>query len=152
MNEDIQILGKKVNVLRKIYNKYKKQNIIDEIELKECLCDILSWTEICIKNVKNLSNIEMEVISAIKYVNNMKKHSTSVYKYNLSSLALYPSENLYPSDTLYPSDFNIWWDSLPLDNPEFNNQYKNYNKHLEGKEIYGTINDVYTIIRRHYIK
>jgi hypothetical protein len=151
MNDDIQILEKKVNNFNKFYNKYKNQNSIDEIELKECLCDILSWTEICIKNIQNLSNIEMEIISAIKYANNMKKHSTSIYKYNLSSLALYPSDDLYPSNTLYPSDFNIWWSSLPLDNTKFNNQYKNYNKHLKEKDIHATINNIYSIIKNHYI-
>lgn len=151
MEEDLQILEKKVHIFNELYQKYKKKNSIDEIELKEILCDILSWMEICIKKVKNTDNTERKIISGIKYVNNLKKHSTSIFKYNLSSYALFPSKSLYPSPNLYPSDFNIWWNSLPLDNSDYENQYRNYNKYLKDKELYKTINDIYMIIKQHYI-
>lgn len=42
MSEDILILEKKINTFNNLYDKYKKQNSIDTIELKECLCDILT--------------------------------------------------------------------------------------------------------------
>ena len=48
MNEDFLILEKKVSNFNTLYEKYKKQNSIDYIELKECLCDILTWFEICL--------------------------------------------------------------------------------------------------------
>lgn len=150
MKEDIQILDKKINIFNERYQKYKEQNSIDEVEFKEILCDVLSWMEICIKRVENLNRIEAGKKSAIKYANNIKKHSVSIYTYNLNSYAKYPSNNLYPSPNVYPSDFNIWWNTLPLDDSQFTNQYKNYNKYLKGKEIYNSINEIYTIIKKHY--
>lgn len=150
MSNDIKILLKKIDILNKNYYKYKEQNHIDETEFNECLCDVLSWMEICIKKIQILNVIEGEKISAIKYANNMKKHSVSIYKYNLNSYALFPSDNLYPSNYLYPIDFNIYWNSLPLDNDKFKNQYNNYNKHLKLKEVHQTINDVCKIIIDNY--
>ncbi len=146
MNNDINTLLKKINTFKEKYQEYKNQNKIDEIELYECLCDILSWIEICIKSINLEDEIQNEKISAIKYANNMKKHSISIFKYNLNTYALYPSDSLYPSNNLYPSDFQIYWNKLPLDNVRFKNQYKNYLKHLEGKGILETIDEIYTII------
>jgi hypothetical protein len=68
----------------------------------------------------------------------------------LRTFALYPSSGLFPSENLYPSDFNIFWNTLPLDNPKFANQYNNYLKHLKGKEMLPTLNDVYNIIKKYY--
>ena len=146
MNNDIKVLLKKIDIFKEKYEEYKKQNKVDEFELNECLCDVLSWIEICIKRINATEKEQSEKISAIKYVNNMKKHSISIYKYNLNIHALYPSDNLYPFNDLYPSDFKIYWNNLPLDNINFNNQYKNYKKYLEGKEILETIDDIYRIV------
>lgn len=146
MNNDRNTLLKKINIFKEKYAEYKNQNKINEVELNECLCDILSWIEICIKRVNLVDEVNNEKLSAIKYANNMKKHSVSIYKYNLNTYALYPSNSLYPSNNLYPSDFKIFWNKLPLDNIKFNNQYNNYKKHLEGKEILETIEDIYIII------
>lgn len=58
MNDDIDILEKKIKVFNNLYNKYKKMNFVDETELKEIVCDILGWFEICLKNTYNLNKIE----------------------------------------------------------------------------------------------
>lgn len=146
MNNDINTLLKKINIFKEKYQEYKNQNKIDEIELYECICDILSWVEICIKNVNIEDEVQNEKISAIKYANNMKKHSVSIFQYNLNTYALYPSDTLYPSNNLYPSDFKIYWNKLPLDNAKFKNQYRNYLKYLDGKGILETIEEIYIII------
>ena len=57
---------------------------------------------------------------------------------------------LYPSVGLYPSTFNIFWNSLPLDNSKFTNQYNNYKKHFEGKDLYSSLNEMFNIIKSHY--
>ena len=150
MNEDISILEKKIADFNTLYEKYKKQNSIDNIELKECLCDILTWFEICLKTSSNFNSLESEKVSGIKYANNVKKHSISIFKYTLQTYALFPSNNLYPSASLYPSDFNIFWNSLPLDNSKFVNQYNNYKKHFESKELYSSLNEMFNIIKSHY--
>lgn len=149
MNEDILILEKKIADFNTLYEKYKKQNSIDNIELKECLCDILTWFEICLKTSSNFNSLESEKVSGIKYANNVKKHSISIFKYTLQTYALFPSNNLYPSVSLYPSDFNIFWNSLPLDNSKFVNQYNNYEKHFESKELYSSLNEMFNIIKSH---
>ncbi|MCI8353436.1 MAG: hypothetical protein HFJ58_07760 [Clostridia bacterium] len=149
MNEDILILEKKIADFNTLYEKYKKQNSIDNIELKECLCDILTWFEICLKTSSNFNSLESEKVSGIKYANNVKKHSISIFKYTLQTYALFPSNNLYPSVSLYPSDFNIFWNSLPLDNSKFVNQYNNYKKHFESKELYSSLNEMFNIIKSH---
>ena len=133
MNEDILILEKKIANFNTLYKKYKKQNSIDNIELKECLCDILTWFEICLKTSNNFNSLESEKVSGIKYANNVKKHSISIFKYTLQTYALFPSDGLFLSDNLYPSDFNIFWNSLPLDNSKFVNQYNNYKNTLKLK-------------------
>lgn len=150
MDEDILILEKKITGFNTLYDKYKKQNAIDNRELKECLCDILTWFEICLKTCNNFNSLENEKVSGIKYANNIKKHSISIFKYTLQTYALFPSDDLYPSDTLYPSDFNIFWNSLPLDNSKFVNQYNNYKKCFEGKELYSGLNEMFNIIKSHY--
>lgn len=150
MNEDILILEKKIADFNTLYEKYKKQNSINNIELKECLCDILTWFEICLKTSSNFNSLESEKVSGIKYANNIKKHSISIFKYTLQTYALFPSNNLYPSASLYPSDFNIFWNSLPLDNSKFVNQYNNYKKHFESKELYSSLNVMFNIIKSHY--
>ena len=150
MNEDILILEKKINNFNNLYNKYKKQNSVDPIELKEYLCDILTWFEICLKTSTNFNSLESEKVSGIRYANNVKKHSLSIFKYTPQTYALYPSNELYPSVGLYPSTFNIFWNSLPLDNSKFTNQYNNYKKHFEGKDLYSSLNEMFNIIKSHY--
>lgn len=149
MDEDISILEKKIAYFNTLYDKYRNQNSIDNIELKECLCDILTWFEICLKTSSNFNSLESEKVSGIKYANNMKKHSISIFKYTLQTYALFPSNHLHPLVSLYPRDFNIFWNSLPLDNPKFTNQYNNYHKHFEGKELYSSINEIFNIIKSH---
>ena len=109
--------------------------------MKEIICDILSWFEICLKNVSNLSEQGRKKISAIKYVNNMKKHSISIYTYILQTYCI------YPSSCVYPSTFNICWSNLPLDKRKYINQYNNYNECLKGKKIYKTINEILDIVK-----
>lgn len=147
MKDDLLILQKKVELFNTKYFEYKKQNIVDDIQLKEIICDILSWFEICLKNVSNLSEQDRKKISAIKYVNNMKKHSISIYTYTLQTYCIYPSDNLYPSSCVYPSTFNICWSNLPLDKRKYINQYNNYNECLKGKNIYKTINEILDIVK-----
>lgn len=149
MSDDILILEKKITDFNTLYDKYKKQNSIDNIELKECLCDILTWFEICLKTSNNFNSLESEKVSGIRYANNLKKHSVSIFKYTLQTYAIFPSNNLYPSVSLYPSDFNIFWNSLPLDNSNFVNQYNNYKKYFEGKELYLSLNEMFSIIKSH---
>jgi len=152
MSDDILILEKKLKDFITLFdnNKYKNQNFTIDIELKENFYDLLGWFEVCIKKLDNLTKLDEEKISAIKYANNMKKHSNSIFRHTLETLALYPSSDLFPSETLYPSDFNIFWNTLPLDNQRFVNQYNNYLKHLEGKEILPTLNEIFTIIKKYY--
>lgn len=47
MNDDIIILEKKIDIFNNLYNKYKTMNFVDETDLKEIVCDILGWFEIC---------------------------------------------------------------------------------------------------------
>jgi hypothetical protein len=150
MDDNILILEKKIKDFNILYNKYKTQNCIIDAELKECLYDLLGWFEVCFKKIDNLIKLDEEKISAVKYANNIKKHSNSIFRYTLRTFALYPSSGLFPSKNLYPSDFNIFWNTLPLDNPKFANQYNNYLKHLKGKEMLPTLNDVYNIIKKYY--
>ena len=58
MNDDIIILEKKIDIFNNLYNKYKTMNFVDETDLKEIVCDILGWFEICLKNTHNLNKIE----------------------------------------------------------------------------------------------
>lgn len=150
MNDDINILEKKINIFNSLYNEYKKMNFIDETELKECVCDILGWFEICLKNTCSLNKIEKEKISGIRHANNVKKHSKSIFEYTLQTYALFPSDDLYPSENLFPSDFNIFWISLPLDDPKFTHQFNCYKLYFEGKNLYSTINEVFNIIKTHF--
>lgn len=150
MNEEIIILDKKIEIFNRNYMKYKENNCIDNIELKESLFDVLSWFEICFKNMNQLNNSEQNKKRAIAYANNMKKHSVSIFEYTLNTLALYPSDDLFPSNDLYPSEFIIYWNELPLDKRGFINQYKCYNTFLKGKDIYTSINEIYMIIKKYY--
>lgn len=149
-NDDLKILDKKINEFNKLYKDYKTNNKIDELELKEIIYDILNHFEICLKGVNNLNKEDIKIISAIKYANNIKKHSKSIFDHTLKTLALYPSDNLYPSDSLYPSEFKIWWNDLPLDSSKYVLQYKNYNNYLKNKDVYKTINEIYKIIKINY--
>lgn len=149
MNHNIKILIKKVEELHKLYNKWKKNNRIDELQLQEHLYDILSWLEVSFKSVNNLSEYESQLVSAFKYANNVKKHSTSIFKHSLNTYPLYPSVNHFPSNALVPSTFNIWWNVLPLDNMTYQNQYSNYNKFLKNKNILSTIDEITKIIISH---
>lgn len=150
MNNDLLILEKKINMFNALYTNYKKQNSINDLELKEIICDVLNWLEICLKNTKTPNKLELEKISGFRHINNIRKHNSNIYKYTLHSLALYPSNDLYPSDTLYPSDFNIYWDTFQLDNAKYINQYNNYKKHFNGVNVYSSINEIYSIIKKHY--
>lgn len=150
MDDDLFILEKKIKDINELYNKCKIQNWIIDRELKECLYDLLGWFEICFKKLKGLNKLDEEKVSAIKYANNVKKHSESIFRHTTETFALYPSSDLFPSKDLYPSDFNIFWNTLPLDNPKYTNQYNNYSKHLEGKEIIPTLDEIFTIIKKYY--
>lgn len=109
------------------------------MEFKELICDILSYIEMSIKSMRDLQQEEGKKISAIKYVNNLKKHSTAIFKYGLKSYSLYPSKHLYPSKNLHPSKFGIYGNELPVDNKKFRKQYDTYNEYLKGKEIFEII-------------
>ena len=109
--------------------------------------DVLSWIEVCIKNISKEDKERRGKLSAIRYANNLKKHSTTVFRYNLNSYPLYSSSDLYPSNALYPSEFNIYWNKLPLDNDRYNNQHNNCIKYLEGKEVLKTIDEIYKIVK-----
>lgn len=148
MKSNVVFLEKKINILKEKYLVYQSNNSVNNNELYECLCDILSWFEICIKNIDEIyDSKERGKISAIKYANNMKKHSSSIFEYTLKEYALLPSDNLYPSDNLLPSDFNIVWNILPLDDSKYKNQFKNYKKYLRGRNILETVEDIYSIIK-----
>ena len=120
------------------------------MELTECLYDILGWFEVCLKKITTLDKVEDEKISGIRFANNIKKHSTSLFRYTLQTFALFPSGSLFPSENLYPSDFNIFWNSLPLDNVKYKNQYNNYVKHFKDKDLYPTLNEIFAIIKKYY--
>ena len=149
MNVNLRILSSRISRLREIYHTYKTENSVNEVELYENLCDVLSWGEICIKQICEFRE-DSGIISAIKYANNMKKHSVSIYTYTLESYAIYPSQTSFPSENLFPSKFEIKWGKLPLDDTRFKNQYTNYNKYLKGKNIMTTIDKIYEIIERNY--
>ena len=150
MDSDLKILCKKMNIFNDTYNKFEEANRIDEDIFKECICDILSWMEICIKKINDFESEEMGIISAIRYVNNLKKHSLSIFKYTLESYCFYPCEDLYPGPDLYPLSFNVWWNELPLDQEKFIKQYENLNKYLKNKELYKSLNNIFEIINKHY--
>ncbi len=146
------ILDKKMEIFNNYYNKFKDDNEVNEIELKECLFDVLSWLEICLNhvNVKKLSTKEQQIISAIRYANNMKKHSAQIFNYILSTPALYPSPDLYPSSDLFPSSFSVFWNDLPLEDSKFKSQYNRYNSILKGKDLYTSLNEIYLIINSYF--
>ena len=148
IKNDRYILNKKILIFKNKYLELKKSNSIDEIELRECICDILSWIEICVKTTKNMNLEEKKKISAIRYANNYKKHNKKLYKFNYNTYGLYPSYNIYPSDDLYPSDFNIYWNFLSYLEKSDKNQYSNYRTFLENKNIYDTILEIYEIIQK----
>lgn len=150
IKNDRYILNKKILIFKNKYLEFKESNSIDEIELRECICDILSWVEICVKTTKNMNLEEKKKISAIRYANNYKKHNKKLYKFNYNTYGLYPSDKLYPSDNLYPSDFNIYWNFLSYLEESDKNQYNNYRTFLENKNIYDTINEIYEIIQKYY--
>ena len=121
-------------------------NNIDEILLKEQLNDLLGQIEVCLKYT-NISYKDNSLISAIKYANNVKKHSKSLFDYTVSTSALYPSDDLYPSVNLFPSDFKIWWNTLPLDDTKFRKQYNCYKSELLNKDLEESINNIFEIIK-----
>lgn len=92
----------------------------------------------------------MKKLSAFKYVNNKKKHSNTLEKYNIHSTPLFPSNDLYPSETLYPSDFGIRWSEIALDETRFKSQYNNYVKYLKGEDIITTIDEIYNVIKKYF--
>ena len=147
-----KILYKKHQNLESIYNKCKNQNkIIDEEELFESLNDVLAWFEPTILNLQfNIS--DSKYISALKFVNNKRKHCEKFYKITLSTLSLYPSDNLYPNDNLYPLSFGIYWENLKLDKECFKNQYNNYNKVLLNKNVIETLSEIMKIINKNITK
>ena len=129
MNDNLRILKKKINILKEKCEEYKSINEIDELGLKECIYDVLSWIEVCIKDISKEDKEKRGKLSAIRYANNLKKHSTTVFRYNLNSYPLYSSSDLCPSNALYK------------------NQHNNYIKYLEGKEVLKTIDEIYKIIK-----
>lgn len=149
-NDEIKILELKINKFNELINEFKKKNEIDELLMKECLNDLLGQIEVTLKRT-NIHEKDKKIISAIKFANNVKKHSKSIYNYTLKTLALYPSDNLYPSDDLYPSDFKIWWNNLPLDNNDFLYQYNCYNEKLLNQDLCNSINNIFDIIKSNYI-
>lgn len=150
MNCDIRILEKKIEILKDNYQKFKEHNKIDEDILRENICDVLSWIEICSKDDSKYTEKDLGKLRAFKYVNNKKKHSNTVEKYNIYSTALFPSDDLYPSETLYPSDFEIKWSEIALDETGFKSQYNNYIKYLKGKDIITTIDEIYNVIKSYF--
>ena len=149
--DEINILENKIIRFNNIINDFRKQNNVDELLLKEQLNDLLGQFEVCLKYTI-ISDNDGSLISAIKYANNIKKHSKSLFDYTISTLALYPSNNLYPSNSLFPSDFKIWWNQLPLDNDKFKKQYDCYNLKLLKKDLPESINNVFNIIKNGYKK
>ncbi|MGM9850337.1 MAG: hypothetical protein ACI31V_05530 [Bacilli bacterium] len=148
MNTDeIYILDKKIKKFNNTIDKFKKENIIDDLLLKEELNDLLGQFEVCLKNIY-VPKKYGALISAIKYANNMKKHSKSIFRYSVYTLEVFPSDDLYPSDELYPSDFKIWWNELPLDKKEYQNQYNCYNRYLSKMDLPESINNIYSIIKK----
>lgn len=142
-NDEIKILDKKINAFNVMLDSFKNLNQVNELELKEALNDLLGQIEITLKRT-NINNKNKKLIFAVKYANNLKKHSNSIYNYSIKTLAL------YPSDDLYPSDFGIWWNNLPLDDERFVYQYECYNKYLLNKDLKESINDIYAIIKLNY--
>ena len=149
-NDEIMILELKINKFNELINKFERKNVVNEFLLKESLNDLLGQIEVTLKRT-NIQEKDKRIISAIKYANNVKKHSNSIYDYTLKTLALYPSGNLYPSDDLYPSDFKIWWNNLPLDDENFFYQYNCYNEYLLNQDLCQSINNIFNIIKTNYI-
>lgn len=151
LKDEIKILENKIKLLNDPINEFKKNNCIDDLMLKEQLNDFLGQLAVCLKYTivpKKYSKL----ISAFQYVNNIKKHSLSLFDYTISTLGLYPSDNLYLSDDLFPSSFKTWWNKLPLDDKKYANQYNCYNKYLFKKDLLESINDIFDlIIKRTYI-
>lgn len=150
IRNDRYILDKKILIFKEKYMKFKKLNIVDEISLRGCICDVLSWIEMCVKTTKDMSVEEKRKISAIRYANNYKKHGIKLYNFNKNVYGLYPSEKLVPRPNLCPSDFNIYWNFLSFLKKSEKTQYNNYRTFLENKNIYDTIIDIYEIIQKYY--
>lgn len=145
IDDEIKLLINKKHDFDKIINEFREKNNVNELSLKGILNDILSQFEVCLKYTY-ISKKDKKLISAIKYANNIKKHSKSLFSYSLYSKGLYPSNNLYPSNYLFPSSFRIWWNELPLDDDEYEYQYKCYNKKLLNKDLPKSIDVIYDII------
>ena len=114
---------------------------------------MLSWFEICIKSIDEdkLEIDDRKKVSAIRYVNNKKKHSISVFKYNISKKSRFPSSSLYPSKNLYPSKFKIYWKELPFyKEKEFKGQWKNYNNFLKGKNLIDSSKEIFEIVKNRF--
>ncbi len=150
-NDEIMILNKKIKDFNHLINTYEENNSFQELIFKEKLNDLLGQIEVCLKKT-DVPNKDKELISAIKYVNNMKKHSKSIFTYSKRTTALFPSNNLYSSNSLFPLKFKIWWSDLPLDGKDYRYQYNCYKKGLQGKDVLESLNKIYDIVESNQIK
>jgi len=148
MNQDLLLLDKKVRKMNDIINFYEDTGEINENDFYESLCDVLSWCEINIKkiNLKSLEENKRDLIEAVKYANNVKKHSIKIYKFEVKTKALYPSKKLFPSKRLFPRKNGIYWNKMEFDENGFVKQYDCYNKYLFNKEISITIKEIVNVL------
>lgn len=146
INDELHILDRKIKEFNNIIKEFEKRNFVDDLLLREKLNDLLGQFEVCLKNI-DFSQKNKRTISAIRYVNNVKKHSKSIFKYSLYTLEIFPSDDLFPSDNLYPTEFKIWWNELPLDKKEYSHQYNCYNEELLNKDLIESINDIYNLVK-----
>ena len=145
---DWKILNKKVDILKEKYEIYRSQNSVNKIELRVIILDVLSWTEICIKDDKFSSNSSL--ISGFRYINNKKKHTDQIYTYTFNVIGLFPGDNVFPS-LRYPSDFKITWCKVDEESdPKWYDQWKNYQNNLENKDVLKTIDLLLNILKEHY--
>lgn len=151
--DELNILIKKTNEFKEYYNNCKNKNYVNELDIKEKLYDILGMHEVCLKHVDkgSLTEEELGIISGIKYANNLKKHSESIFSYNLNTYNNYPSSNTFPSVVTKPSVFGIWWNELPLDNGKASKRYRMYNQYIKNHKVSTILYDVLDIIKKHII-
>ena len=147
MQNNLFILNKKIENLKKEYSKWRKNNEIDELYLKENLFDILSWIEVC-ANYIDESEGRLDIVSGFLYVNNRKKHDTGIYKITKTFTNIYPSTNLFPSSETYLQKLDVIWNVKEI---EEHGRFPDYQNELKNKNIIDTLEIVVEQINQHYI-